>query len=129
MPSPTQRLGAQEEARAERALCRAGYVIEHRNWRGGGGEIDRIAWDEQTLVFVEVRARRAGSHGDPAETVGRGKQRHLIRAAATYLMRFGDRDMPTVRFDVVSVVTDRITIIRDAFEVEPAGPGDAAWML
>ena len=117
VPSPTQRLGAHQEAVAERALSRAGYQIAERNWRGAGGEIDRIAWDGETLVFVEIRARTRDRGGDPAATVGPAKQRHVIRAAAAYLMALSP--LPPVRFDVVAIVGDRVEIIPDAFEVEP----------
>ena len=116
MPSPTQTLGAAQERLAERALVRLGYVVVERNWRGAGGEIDRICWDREVLVFVEIRARTGHRHGHPAETVRYRKQRLLSRAAAAYLQSFPGA-LPPARFDVVAVVGDDIEIYDDAFEV------------
>lgn len=124
MPSPTQAWGADKEADAERALVRAGYHIVERNWRGAGAEIDRIAWQDDVLCIVEIRARETDACGTPAETIGRSKQRHLIRGAMAYLAaRFAPGREPMVRFDVVSIVDRRfgprsIEIIADAFVVE-----------
>lgn len=119
MPSPSQRFGAAKEALAERVLSTAGYTVVDRNWRGGGGEIDRIAWDGDTLCFVEVRARGRIDFGTPAETVDRRKQRRIVRAARAYLMAFAV--WPMVRFDVVSVVVadegeDEIELVKNAFD-------------
>lgn len=121
MPSPSQTWGYAQEARAERRLTSAGYRIVERNWRGGGAEVDRIAWDEDVLCFVEVRARRRTDCGRPEETVGRSKQRHLVRAAMAYLMGFPPGAQPMVRFDVVSVVEREhedaeVTLIKNAFD-------------
>ena len=119
VPSPTQLFGTAQEVLAERTLCEAGYVIVDRNWRGGGGEIDRVAWDGDTLCFVEVRARSRVDFGRPAETVDRRKQRKVVRAARAYLMGFAV--WPMVRFDVVSiVVADEgacvVELVQNAFD-------------
>jgi len=119
MPSPSQIIGAAQEAHAERALVAAGYRIIARNWRGSGGEIDRIAWDGEVLVFVEIRARSTSAHGEPSETVRFPKRRRLIRAAIAYLARLPEPRLPTCRFDVVSIVgheAPRVQIIPDAFD-------------
>src|SRR5205823_1728864 len=78
MPSPSQRWGAAHEEMAEARLVREGYRIVERNWRGGGGEVDRIAWSGEVLCFVEVRARSTASFGSPAETVDHTKQRKVV---------------------------------------------------
>lgn len=121
MPSPTQRWGADKEALAEARLAAEGYEVIARNWRGGGGEIDRIAWDGDILCFVEVRARSTSSFGPPAATIDRRKQRLLIRAAAAYLSATRLRPRPMARFDVVSVIDTghseaSVLIIRNAFD-------------
>lgn len=110
----------QEEV-AERRLTAQGYHIVERNWRGGGAEVDRIAWDEEVLCFIEVRARRRTDCGRPEATVGRGKQRHLVRAAMAYLMQFSPGALPMVRFDVVSVLEregegPEVTLFKNAFD-------------
>lgn len=97
-------------------MLRAGYLIVERNWRGARAEIDRIAYDGDVLVFVEIRARARDSHGDPAETVGPRKQKILSRGAAAYLCRIKGA-LPAARFDVVAVLDDQVRIIKDAFEV------------
>lgn len=121
MPSPSQRWGYEQESLAERLLTGRGYVIIERNWRGAGAEVDRIAWQEETLCFIEVRARRGVHSGRPEETVGPSKQRHLVRAAMAYLTRFSSLHPPMVRFDVVSVVlgpdgVHEVRLIENAFD-------------
>jgi putative endonuclease len=122
MPSPSQAFGFELESVAERRLEEDGYEILHRNWRGGGGEIDRIARDGEVLVFVEIRARRTDAHGEPWETVGFAKQRRLARAALAYLGQ-PEVGWPSVRFDVISVLVrpgepPEIEVYRDAFWME-----------
>ena len=119
MPSPSQEVGAAQEVLAERVLSRAGYQIVERNWRGGGAEIDRVAWEGDVLCFVEVRARSRVDFGSPAQSVDHRKQRKLIRAASAYLMRFPV--WPMVRFDVVSVVLGPdgegdVELVKNAFD-------------
>jgi putative endonuclease len=121
MPSPSQRWGAAHEEVAEQKLLEQGYTIVERNWRGGGGELDRIAWNAGVLCFVEVRARSSASFGMPAETVDHRKRRKVIRAAASYLMRFSPGTKPLARFDVVSIVNSGrgppdIVLIKNAFD-------------
>lgn len=124
VPSPTQRRGARHEQLAEQVLVARGYRVIERNWRGGGGEVDRVAWSEGLLCFVEVRSRVGGAGGTPEETVGRTKRMRLIRAAAAYLTRFPPGDLPMVRFDVVAVVIDpdsgrpEVRVIENAFDAE-----------
>ncbi len=80
-----QRLGALGEELAARELLRRGYVIHQRNWRCAAGEIDIVAQQEGSLVFVEVRTRRGDQFGTPEESITPSKQAHLIAAAQTYL--------------------------------------------
>ena len=73
-------LGAWGEAVAARHLERLGMSVLDRNWRCREGEIDIVALDGRTVVFIEVRSRTDTAHGHPAETVGRMKQRQIGRA-------------------------------------------------
>jgi putative endonuclease len=83
-----------------------GYRIEVRNWRCTLGEIDIVAWDRDTLVFVEVKARTGISAGSPEVAVDQRKQGRLIMLAQAYLARrFGEP--PPCRFDVVAVEAGR----------------------
>jgi putative endonuclease len=111
----------QREAIAEEALAHRGYTIIERNWRGGGGEVDRIAWNEGVLCFIEVRARATGTFGTPAATVNWAKQRRVVRAAATYLAQLRPGLRPMARFDVVSIIDagdgpPSIELIKNAFD-------------
>ena len=114
-------LGARGEAAAARYLKRRGYKIVARGDRLKPGEIDLVAVDRQTVVFVEVKTRESSAAGHPAEAVDAAKQRRLTRAALAYLKRHGLLECPA-RFDVVAVTWPeghrRPTIehIPDAFE-------------
>src|SRR5262249_28472018 len=96
-------LGQQGEAAAARYLRRLGYKILVRGDRGQLGELDFVAVDGRTLVFVEVKTRRSTDAGDPADAVDQVKQRRLTRLALGYMKRHGLLSYPA-RFDVVAVV-------------------------
>ncbi|MFZ5830683.1 MAG: YraN family protein [Planctomycetota bacterium] len=95
-------LGQRGEALAARYLLRKGYRIVIRGSRMPGGEIDLVALDGRTIVFVEVKTRTSADHGHPAEAVDDEKQRRLTRLALRLLKRHGLLDHPA-RFDVVAV--------------------------
>jgi putative endonuclease len=95
-------LGKTGEDLACRELTRRGYEILARRWRLRAGEIDIIARDGHTIVFVEVKARDGGDFGAPAEAVSRAKQRRIAQLAAMFLARNRLSDC-RCRFDVVSV--------------------------
>lgn len=99
---PQRTLGQRGEALAARYLRRRGYTIVARGQRVRGGEIDLIAVDGRTLVFVEVKTRTSDHAGHPAEAVDAAKQRRLTRLALAYLQRHELMGYP-VRFDVVAV--------------------------
>ena len=95
-------LGQRGEAAAARFLKRLGYVIVARGEGDAIGEIDLIAVDRRTVVFVEVKTRRSHDKGHPAEAVDLPKQRRLTRLALFYLKRH-DLLEQAARFDVVAV--------------------------
>jgi putative endonuclease len=117
----TRDLGERGEALAERHLKRLGYRILERNYRCSLGEIDRIAVHGNTLVFLEVKARRTHDFGGPLEAVDRRKRRKLTRLAQYYVAQEGLHDTPQ-RFDVVGVwfsaAEPRVEVIANAFEAE-----------
>jgi putative endonuclease len=81
----------------------------------GGGEIDLILREaDGTLVFVEVRARAAGTHGGAAASVGAAKQRRIVLAARHYLLRLPAP--PPCRFDVVVVEPTGLQWLQGAFD-------------
>jgi len=109
--------GRQAESLAATYLERRGLAIVARNWRCRFGEIDLVAKDGATLVFVEVRARSSRSHGGAAESISAAKRRRLLAAASQYLMAAG-LDTPC-RFDALLIETaDAVEWVRDAFRAD-----------
>lgn len=99
---------------------RAGFKLVERNVRLGRGEIDLICRDGDTVVFVEVKCRRATWGDSPAAAVSWHKQRQLTRLAQHYLKWRGLEDV-RCRFDVVSVTIDAagrtgLVHVRGAFD-------------
>ena len=97
-----QQLGIVGEELAARELVSRGYAILERRYRTRYGEIDIVAEDGETLVFVEVRARATGEFGRAAETVDDRKKRKVTAMAVEYLARHRVTNRPC-RFDVVAV--------------------------
>ncbi|MCC7386729.1 MAG: YraN family protein [Deltaproteobacteria bacterium] len=117
-------------------MTRAGYRIEARNWRGGRGELDRVARHGEVLVFIEIRSRKSAAHGRPSETVRSPKQRLVISAAIAYLSTLAPGTIPPVRFDVVSILdgeeegaAPEIEIIPGAFDAASAYRGRSIPMV
>jgi len=112
-------LGKTGEDLACRELERRGYAIVARRYRQRAGEIDIIARDGPTLVFVEVKAREDRSFGDAAEAVTFWKRRTITRLAIDYMARTRWVDRPC-RFDVVTIqFTDgepAIEVVQNAFD-------------
>ena len=120
MINPRQRFGKTSESIAVRHLKRNGYRILEQNYRNKIGEIDIIAQDGDTLVFVEVKARRTNKFGNPKWAVTPTKQRKISMVALAYLKTFNKGDAKA-RFDVVSIQTGgetpQIEIVKNAFEL------------
>jgi putative endonuclease len=102
---PRDQLGRRGEDQAARYLQGIGYRIIARRERVLRGDIDLIALDDRTVVFVEVRTRTDTNHGHPAETVGYQKQRRIAQLANAYIRRNRLEDC-RVRIDVVTVTLD-----------------------
>jgi putative endonuclease len=115
-----QALGKSGEDRAARELERRGYAILEQRYRTKHGEIDIVAQDGETLVFVEVKVRETSEFGTAAEAVTRWKQRRLGSMAAEYLARHRLVNVPC-RFDVVAIdgvgSGAIVTVFPGAFEV------------
>ena len=100
----TQDIGQTGETIALKFLRRKGYAIVETRFRFLRGEIDIVARDRKTLVFVEVKMRTGEAFGRPEESVTPAKQRQIRKVAEGYLLRhrLGDVDC---RFDVISIRT------------------------
>ncbi len=110
--------GRRGEQVAARHLKRSGYLILARNYRAAGAEIDLVALDGSTLVFVEVKFRAGSGFGTPAEAVDFDKRERIRRAARAFAEWRGVPDLPA-RFDVVALSGagrfGRLELIKDAF--------------
>ena len=103
MGNERQTLGKQGEDLAAEYLQKKGYRILQRNFRCRRGELDLVALQGRTLVFVEVKTRRGLQFGEPREAVTQTKQQHLLQGAAYYCKLQGESGMEK-RMDVVEVL-------------------------
>jgi putative endonuclease len=116
-----QILGARAEQVAVDYLKGRGLTILERNYRRRLGEIDLVALDQGVLVIAEVRTRSTEAYGGAAASVGRLKQRRIIRAATQLLQQHRDYAALPVRFDVLIVngpqsAVPEVHWLRHAFE-------------
>ena len=123
--NPTARLelGERGEDAAAKFLRHHGYKILVRRFKSHAGEIDIIARQKDSLVFIEVKTRTTEQYGAPSEAVGKKKQRHMVRAALDYLHLL-DNPRIKFRFDIVEVLLhegaqepDDICVIPNAFDL------------
>lgn len=94
-------LGNFGEDKAVSYLVKHGYKIVERNFRYARGEIDIIAYDQQFIVFVEVKLRRSLKYGTPQSAVDQRKQEKIKRTAQYYLL--SNDSKKKLRFDVISI--------------------------
>ncbi len=109
-----QQAGGAAEDAAARFLERHGLEIVARNYRTRLGEIDLVARDGATLVFVEVRMRSSARFGGAAASIDHRKRARIEAAARRFLARLGRE--PPCRFDVVTVEAGEAEWLRGAFE-------------
>lgn len=109
-------LGRKGEDISVKFLKKQGYKIMERNYRCSLGEIDIVAKDKNILCFVEVKTRKTKEYGLPEEAIDGHKQKNLAKVALVYLKekKIYKQDL---RFDVVSVYSNHIELIKDAFIV------------
>src|SRR5699024_12727202 len=82
-------------------LQQRGYKIQERNWRYSRYEIDLIAYDGNTLVFIEVKTRKSNLYGEHMDYVDDGKQKKIINDEQAYLHQ--NQHKTEVQFDIVTV--------------------------
>ncbi len=115
-----QIMGKSGEDYAARELERRGYAILERRYRTRHGEIDIVAREGDTTVFVEVKARSTAEFGTAAGAVTSQKQRRLMSMAVDYLTRHRLSNS-RCRFDVVAIdgegVDRTITLYKSAFGI------------
>ncbi len=118
MSNERQQIGIEGESRACAELESLGYHIIERRYRSRFGEIDIVANDAGTVVFVEVKTKTNDSFGDPVEEVTPQKQRQLVSMGQEYAT-YRCAPNTACRFDVVavdmSVMPAKVTVYQDAF--------------
>ena len=114
-----RKVGKKDEQIAGEYLKRQGYEIIRNNYFCKAGEIDLIAREGGYLVFVEVKYRKNKSAGWGMEAVDKNKQRRISRCAIFYLMEHSLSFEQPIRFDVISIDCDQITLIKNAFFYQP----------
>ena len=103
------------ETKAKEYLENKKYQILATNYRSKIGEIDIIAKDKDTIVFVEVKYKESLRFGCPREMVTYAKQNKIRKVALGYLQSKGLFDKVNIRFDVIDILGDKITHIQNAF--------------
>jgi putative endonuclease len=119
MTAPHLLSGRRGERIACRFLLRQGFDILARRFRARRGEVDLVALEGETLVFVEVKTRASREFGDPWEFVGWEKQQSLRMAGEEFIARH-DLGQYAYRFDVVAVIapgtrSQEVELYRNAF--------------
>ena len=120
MGSTKSEVGKKGEELALRHLKKLGYRIVELNYRCPLGEVDIVAREGDTLVFVEVKTRRDRSYGLPRDAVGFQKRFQLSKVAQ-YFLKVKRAEHMSARFDVMEVKIEkdgpRIELLKNAFEL------------
>ena len=111
----TRAQGSLAEAEACRYIEKIGMLPLCKNYKRFTGEIDLIARDQDTIVFIEVKARSTARKGMPSGAVNRTKQKRIIQTALMYLKENHIHDAK-MRFDVITFLDEDIKYIRSAFD-------------
>jgi putative endonuclease len=123
---PKKSLGQQGEDAAAKFLKKCGYKILARGLDSRLGELDIVAADGRTIVFVEVKTRRTTDAGHPADAIDAFKEKRMTQSALAYLKAHGLLQN-AARFDVVAIIwpdderSPSIEHIKNAFS--PIGVG------
>lgn len=119
MPDPhhaTYQKGLMGELAAEEYLCCKGMICLDRRFRSPWGEIDLIMLDEQTIAFVEVKARSQGTLYAAQMAITPAKQRRIIQTALFYLNKHPEHANRMIRFDIICLADECVHHIPNAFE-------------
>ncbi len=113
-------LGKEGEDLALKKVEGLGYKCVARNYRCALGELDLVARDGETLVFIEIKTRKGKSLDYAKEAVHARKQRQMSKVALAYMKKNGCEDAKA-RFDVVVIhqkgLDNEIEVIRNAFDL------------
>lgn len=96
-------------------LENSGIKILEKNFACKLGEIDLIGEDKGCIVFVEVKYRKTADYGYPQEAVSKNKRRKIVLVSGYYRMKKGFGDNVAMRYDVISILGDKIRWDKNAF--------------
>ena len=99
----TKKIGDDGESRACEYLLSHGFAIIERNWRTKGGEIDIIAFKNDTLVFVEVKTLPNGTFDMIQRELNNQKRQRIIKTSKRFLLNHRQYSNSYVRFDVIVI--------------------------
>lgn len=118
---PVRRIGADAEDRAAQHLLDLGWTLVTRRWKGGHGELDIVALDGETLVIIEVKARKLGAN--PEETLTSQKAKRLKLAVDEYLHQM-NLEPEALRYDLVAIEGTELRHHKNAlvFDLGSAAP-------
>ena len=108
-------VGAENEERAAKYLQERGYALVLQNYRCFCGEIDIVAEESETLVFLEVKYRRTTDYGLPEQAVDARKMKRIRNAAMCFLKEHRLSPDTTIRFDVVAMDEREIRLYQNVF--------------
>ena len=108
-------VGKKYEDMAAGYISELGYKILERNYRIKSGEIDIIAKDGDYIVFAEVKYRKNNNYGTPFEAVDYRKQNRIRHVALAYIYKEGLPESTPIRFDIIGIIDENITLIKNAF--------------
>lgn len=110
-------IGTKKEQFAADYLKKCGYFIIETNYRVRQGEIDIVARDGEYIVFVEVKYRTDEKSGNALESITKAKMRQISKTALFYMnQKKLSTDHTKIRFDVVGITGDTVTLIKNAFD-------------
>ena len=107
MSNYRRQLGDWGEELALKYLEKIGYKILDQKWQTREGEIDLIALDQGTFVFIEVKTRRSNRFGYPAEAISKNKQSKIIKCIESYLVKNHLAQNIQIRLDVILIKLDK----------------------
>ncbi len=115
--SNNRQIGAFIETIVCKHLSQKGYIILERNYRCKFGEIDIIAKNNDYIVFIEVKYRKNVALGYPMEAVDFRKQQKIIKTSLFYIAQNHICINSNYRYDVISIIGNKITHIKNAFSI------------
>ncbi len=121
MQNNSKRNNREKGNKIEALVCeyleQQGFIILEKNFKCHFGEIDIIAKDNDYISFIEVKYRKNAVSGYPSEAVNFQKQKKIIQSSLYYIHKNRISINQNYRYDVISVLNEEISIIKNAFTI------------